>query len=89
MQSLKKIGIKLYEELCSRGTHSLYIEGEKWLSSQCRNSKKYNLTIISKPHAHPHTMKKTHAKFHNDWYKTERRVALTRDTHCLYTEVEK
>ena len=26
---LKKIGIKLYEELCSQGTHCLYIEGEK------------------------------------------------------------
>ena len=24
----KKIGIKLYEELCSRGTHCLYIESE-------------------------------------------------------------
>ena len=28
------------------------------------------LTIISKPHANPHTMKKTHAKFQNDQYKT-------------------
>ena len=34
VQSFKKIGIKLYEELCSRGTYCLYIEGEKWLSSQ-------------------------------------------------------
>ena len=24
------------------------------------------LTITSKPHAHPHIMKKTHAKFHNN-----------------------
>ena len=31
----KKNSIKLYEELCSRGTHCLYIEGEKGLSSQC------------------------------------------------------
>ena len=46
---------------------------------------KNNLTIISKPHAHPHTMKKTHAKFQNDRYKTVRGVALTRSTHCLYT----
>ena len=29
VQSFKKIGIKLYEDLCSRGTHCLYIEGEK------------------------------------------------------------
>ena len=28
VQSFKKNGIKLYE-LCSRGTHCLYIEGEK------------------------------------------------------------
>ena len=33
-QSLKKIGIKLYEELRSQGYHCLYIEVEKWLSSQ-------------------------------------------------------
>ena len=28
MQSFKKIGIKLYEDLCSPGTHCLYTEGE-------------------------------------------------------------
>ena len=46
------------------------------------------LTIIPKPHAHPHTMKKTHAKFQNNQYKTVRGVALTRGTHCLYIEVK-
>ena len=40
VQSFKKIGIKLYEELCSQGTHCLYIEGEKRLSSQCGKSDK-------------------------------------------------
>ena len=50
---------------------------------------KNNLTIIPKPHAHPHTKKKIYAKFQNDRYKTVRGVALTRGTHCLYTEVEK
>ena len=35
VQSFKKIGIKLYEELCSQGTHCLYIESQKLLSSQC------------------------------------------------------
>ena len=39
-QSFKKIGIKLYEELRSQGTHCLYIEGEKWLSSQSGKSDK-------------------------------------------------
>ena len=28
------------------------------------------LTIIPKPHAYPQTMKKTHAKFENNQYKT-------------------
>ena len=40
MQSLKKIGIKLYEELCSQHTHCLYNEDEKRLSSQCGKSDK-------------------------------------------------
>ena len=51
--------------------------------------KNNNLTVISKPHAHPHTMKKTHAKFHNNRYKTLRGVALTRGTNCLYIKGEK
>ena len=49
---------------------------------------KNDLTITYKPHAHPHTMKKVHAKFHNNRYKTVRGVALTRGTHCLYIEVK-
>ena len=49
---------------------------------------KNTLTIIPKPHAHPHTKKKTHAKFQNNQYKTVRGVALTRGTHCLYIEVK-
>ena len=41
VQSFKKIGIKSYEELRSQGTHCLYIEVEKWLSSQSgKNDKK-------------------------------------------------
>ena len=40
VQSFKKIGIKLYEELCSQGTHCLYTEVEKWLSSQSGKSDK-------------------------------------------------
>ena len=89
MQSFKKIGIKLYEELCSRGTHCLYIETEKILSSQCGKSKNKVLRIISQSHAHFHTMKKTHAKFHNNQYKTVRGVALISGTNCLYIKGEK
>ena len=33
--------------------------------------------------------RKTHAKFENNWYKTVRGVALTRDTLCLYNQGEK
>ena len=33
--------------------------------------KKKKITITSKPHAHPHTMKKMQVKFHNNLYKTE------------------
>ena len=44
---------------------------------------------MSNAHAHPHTMRKTHAKFENNWYKTVRGVALTRDTLCLYNQGEK
>ena len=73
----------------TRGANCLYIKGEKWRSSQCEKSDKNVLTIISKPHAHPHTMKTTYAKFQNNRYKTVRGVALKRGTHCLYTEVEK
>ena len=90
MQSSKKISIKLYEEMCSRGTHCLYIEGEKMTKfTMWKKVKKNNLTITSKPHVHPHTMKKMHIKFHNNRYKTVRGVALTRGTNCLYMKGEK
>ena len=39
-------------------------------------------------HSHAHTIKKTHAKFQNNQYKTVRGVALTRGTHCLHIEVK-
>ena len=48
VQSLKKIGIKLYEELRSQGTHCLYIEVEKWVH-KVEKVTKNNLT---KSHAH-------------------------------------
>ena len=50
---------------------------------------KNNLTILSKPQAYPHTMKKIYAKFQKNQYKTVRGVALSRGTHCLYIEGEK
>ena len=73
VQSFKKIGIKLYEEL------SIHVHWGRKMT-KFTNWKKWqkNLTIISKPHAHPHTMRKTPSKFQKDWYKTVREVALTR-----------
>ena len=50
---------------------------------------KIKITIISKPYAHSHTIKKkTYAKFQNDRSKTVGGVELTRGIHCLYTEGE-
>ena len=77
------------EVALTTNTHCLYIQGEKWLSLQCLKSDKTDPTIMCNPHAHPHTMKKTHAKFQNNWYKTVRGVALTTSTHCLYIQGEK
>ena len=37
-----------------------------------KKKKKTKKTITSKPHAHPHTMKKLHAKFYNFQYKPVR-----------------
>ena len=56
---------------------------------QCGKSDKDELTSISKPHAHLHSMKKTHVKFQNNRYKTVKEVALTRGNHCLYIGGEK
>ena len=82
VQSFKKISIKLYEELCSQGTHyrNIFIESEvrKWQSSQSGKSNKNYCNIISKPCAHLQTMEKTCAKFQKDWYKIVWGVALTR-----------
>ena len=62
----------------TRGTHCLYIEVKNDQVHNVEKVTKNNLTIISKPHAHLHTMKKTHARFKNDRYKTVGRAALTR-----------
>ena len=53
----------------TRGAHSFNIAAEKWQVHNEEKVTKNKLTIIPKPHAHAHsyTMKKTHAKFQNDW----------------------
>ena len=76
---VSKWSVQNCKRSCAHKRYPLYIEGEKRLSSQCvEKVTKNNLTIISKPHPHPHTMKKTQAKFQNDQYKTVRGVSLTR-----------
>ena len=72
---------------CAHEVSTVYIFRVKNDCSQCGKTKN-NLTIISKPHAHPHTMEKTHAKIHNNWYKTVRGVVLISGTQCLYIEGE-
>ena len=47
---------------------------------------KIDPTIMSNPHAHPHTMRKTHAKFQNNGCKTVRGVALTRYPCYMLTD---
>ena len=48
-----------------RGTHWIYIEVKNDYIHNVEKMTKKNLTIISKSHAHLHTMKKTQAKFQN------------------------
>ena len=79
VQSFKKIGIKLYE--CAHKVHVPTVYTLRSKNDQVHKVEKVtknNLTIISKPHAYPHTMMKTPAKFQKDWYKTVRGVVLKR-----------
>ena len=55
VQSFKKIGIKLYGELRSQGTHCLHWGQKMILVHKLEKVTKNNLIIISKPHAHPNT----------------------------------
>ena len=78
VQSFKKIGIKLWWVALTRYPLSIHWGKKMTKFTKMEKVTKNNLTIISKPHAHPHTMTKTHAKFQKDRYKTVRGVALTR-----------
>ena len=89
VQSLKNIGIKLYEEFRSQGTHCLYnLRSENDKVHKVEKVTKINARIISKPRAHLQTMEKTCAKFEKDWYKIVWGVALTRYRLSIH-EVEK
>ena len=85
VQSFKKIGIKLYEELRSQGTHchNTFIESENDKVRKVEKVTKINVMITSKPYAHLQTMEKTCAKFQKDRYKIVWGVALTR--YPVYT----
>ena len=74
VQSFKKIVLKLYQELCSQGTHCLYTFTESDKSSQSGKSDKNKC----KPYAHLQTMEKTCAKFQKDRYKIVWGIVLTK-----------
>ena len=75
---------------CAHKRYPLSIYGGwKMTNSQCGKSDKKCSNNYTQTTCNPHTMKKTYAKFQNDQYKTVRGFALTRGTHCLYTEGEK
>ena len=68
MQSLKTIGKKLQEELRSQEIPTVYIIRVKnYYVDTVEKVTKIDPTIMSNPHAHPHTMRKTHVKFENNW----------------------
>ena len=87
---VSKRSVQNCKRSCAHKRYSLSIYWG-WKMTKFTMWKKWQnvLTIIPKSHAHPQTMKKTHAKFQNNEYKTVRGVALTRGTHCLYLEVKK
>ena len=73
MQRCIKIGMELYEELRSQGTHCLYtfivLRSENDKVHKVEKVAKIKSRIISKPHVPLQTMAKTCAKFHKDRYK--------------------
>ena len=79
---------------CAHKVPTVYKTISKFHSLRLKNNKvhkmekvtKNNLTVISKPHGHPHTVKKTAAKFQKDPYKTVRGVALTKDPVSMLTD---
>ena len=83
MQSCIKTGMKLYKELRLQGNHCLYTFIESDNVHKVEKVIKINSKIISKPRAHLQTRAKTCAKFHKDWYKIVRGVALTRHPMSL------
>ena len=93
MQSLRKVSIKMYEELRSQGTHCLYIFIESEVKKMIKvhiveKVTKIKAKIISKPQAHLQTMEKTCAKFQMIGIKLYEELR-SQYTHCLYNEVEK
>ena len=77
MCKISKRSVKNCMRSCSHKVPTDYTLGSKKVH-KVEKVTKNNLTIISKPHAHPRTMKKTNVKFQKDRYKTVRRVVHTR-----------
>ena len=68
MQSFKKTGIKLYEELQSQSTVCTF-EVRKWRSTQSRKKWWKLMQGLYQKHMDIQTMAKTCAKLQKDWYK--------------------
>ena len=82
--------IQFKEELRTQKVQLFIYKGRKMTKFPVlKKLPKNDVTIIRKPNAHPHTMKKSYSKFQNCQYKTVRGVVLTRGTHCLYIKGEK
>ena len=87
--SIKRL-LQVYESHVESLIGTVYILRVK--NDQVHNVEKVtknDLTFISKPHADPPTMKKTHAKFQNDQYKTVRGVTLTVYMYILRVKNDK
>ena len=93
LQRFKKIGIKLYEELRSQGTYSLYtfVESEvkKWQSSQSRKSDKKLMQGLYLNHSHIFKpWRKLLQRFKKIGIKLYEELR-SQGTHCLFIEVKK
>ena len=85
VESFKKIGIKLYEELCSQGTHFHRIWDQK-MTNFTKWKKRPKLKQGSYPnHMHIFRPWRKHVQSFKKLYEELR----SRGTHCLYIEVKK
>ena len=81
VQSFKKIGIKLYEELRSQGTQCLYIEVEKLLSAQSGKSEQKIIYHLYPNHMHILTPRRNQLQSFKKSGKILHEELRSQDTH--------